>query len=963
MDKPKCGRARRAFFVSPMENNSHSGGSEIGNGYYRPRATRGVTRSFDSKWTSRVAVLSFFIYCAIIATACADPKKEQAPDQDPVQDGKSTEAAPEGGSDLPVDQTATASVNFQDADLADLAKAIQSNAATLRTVKTKLAAALRLEGENQLALTTSGSEIEDVVDEAADSLVDKAIAVNDLATRLNTFQASILVEGELKDLGAATQGVEQAMQQVAAHASNTATNGHRQTDASLAVTTARSGLDSARSQLDARLPTLTSERESLNQSAVARRQSAVTYTTTVNASNLAAAQSALQQLNALITQLRTNATSMTSDVDGLASSVVRLGETLDEFQRTMTVITDVEAGLKANQAELHAGAVEAGNVALGFASTIAQFSEKIEALRGTVASMREVLRAIETGAVQGILIEVARLEGAEAIVATLIEAESRENVRAALTEVRTILATSIQNLRSISGRVAAEIRTANQLVETQSTLLDDSTAIKDAQSRLVADLNAIIQNQLTTLASSDSLIVALGTAIRDQAAVLSAQRQIHSDQDGFVRSLRATLAAQLQLIADLEQVARALSTAIAGISVAVTDLCTFEDLNLIKQFPSRSFRLVCDIDAAGRSLALGPFSGTLDGKGKKILRLGQRASIFSNIGASAVIKNLKLMDVSFVPTGRLCGVVTVTNNGKIEDLSLSGTVDLAGVEYCGAIAFDNRGEINRASVSVVFTLSASSKYHAAVAYRNHSKISSTTLDVTWNLSRDSEYVGALAFENKGSITSGSARNRFIMGGGTGKTSYIAGLVYLNFGTVDRFEVNSLFHTNDNGASEYLGGVVFRNMPSGIMSKIAANTTFTSFAFTDYVSSFAQENHGVIQDAISTGTLNGTSMPRHYCAFRCGGGGAISRALATVDMRLVVPTSLFGPDATSPAALNSGTFFSLDLLPIGYDLQRLSTRERSIGLTTGQMRTQSSFVGFDFVNVWKMPPTGGYPQLR
>lgn len=33
------------------------------------------------------------------------------------------------------------------------------------------------------------------------------------------------------------------------------------------------------------------------------------------------------------------------------------------------------------------------------------------------------------------------------------------------------------------------------------------------------------------------------------------------------------------------------------------------------------------------------------------------------------------------------------------------------------------------------------------------------------------------------------------------------------------------------------------------------------------------------------------------------------------------------------------------------------------LTDSQMRQQSSFTGFDFINIWKMPTNGGYPELR
>jgi hypothetical protein len=117
-----------------------------------------------------------------------------------------------------------------------------------------------------------------------------------------------------------------------------------------------------------------------------------------------------------------------------------------------------------------------------------------------------------------------------------------------------------------------------------------------------------------------------------------------------------------------------------------------EDFLMISRYPCAWYRLEEDLDMSSVALIRGSkirFGGTFDGNGKCICNLKIRdansisVGLFGTVEAGAIVKNLKVKNVSVVGAGRV-GVIAGENNGDIVNCELSdvlvqGFFDVGGL--------------------------------------------------------------------------------------------------------------------------------------------------------------------------------------------------------------------------------------------------------------------------------------------
>jgi len=281
-------------------------------------------------------------------------------------------------------------------------------------------------------------------------------------------------------------------------------------------------------------------------------------------------------------------------------------------------------------------------------------------------------------------------------------------------------------------------------------------------------------------------------------------------------------------------------------------------------------------------------------------------------GNGFVIKNLTINR----PSGSYQGLFGyISSTGTITNLVLENA-NVTGYAYTGSLAGVNLGVITKAystcSVKVTCTTSVSP-------------------------------AGGLVGLNKGTITgghtSGSVNGYDNTGGLAGRQEY---------GTI----VDSSSSCNVTGTYS-TGGLVGGNLYSSIERSYATGEVIsTSYYFTGGL--VGENFYGTIEDSYATGSIKNN----YYYSYA---GGLVGKN-----------TSGTIKNSYSTGSV-SGYFYIGGL--VGYNIgsitssywdtqtSSLTTSSGGTGKTTAQMKTQSTFTGWDFTNVWAIDEGKSYPYLR
>ncbi|HEX6278181.1 MAG TPA: GLUG motif-containing protein [Polyangiaceae bacterium] len=204
-----------------------------------------------------------------------------------------------------------------------------------------------------------------------------------------------------------------------------------------------------------------------------------------------------------------------------------------------------------------------------------------------------------------------------------------------------------------------------------------------------------------------------------------------------------------------------------------------------------------------------------------------------------------------------------------------------------------------------------------------------------------DHVGILAGTNEGRVEDCSSRGTIAEGGG-----HVGGLVGVNRGTILRSfstasvsasnRVGGLVGTQWGGSIEQCyatGPVVGTGSPGGLVGTHFAGSIIDSYARSQSIDS--PNAGGLVGFASGTGLVLSTSY-------------AFPQSLAGAGAQ-----GLVGLVETGTAPAVSACYF-----------HDSATGSLGVPLTTSQMRSESSFVGWDFDTVWQMDPSvSPYPSLR
>jgi len=353
----------------------------------------------------------------------------------------------------------------------------------------------------------------------------------------------------------------------------------------------------------------------------------------------------------------------------------------------------------------------------------------------------------------------------------------------------------------------------------------------------------------------------------------------------------------------------------SGTDAAPYHIATPLDLGAIWQYPDASYTLDNDIDLIGVTFntAVVPwFAGAINGNGHEISHL--------------TIEN----------AGCYLGLIGKIYNGSVTNLAMEDAYIDCSSWHVGSICGWN-------------------------LYGNIARCHST------NSIYGSSYVGGLCGRNDGNI-SGCYSNDIVNG-----NSYIGGLCGINsVGSIANCHststvggdsnIGGLCGCNGNGSITdcYSTGMVagFTSSTGGLCgdnsygSITSCHSASTVDGTSDNTGGFCGYNdHGSIADCYSTGEVNGIYKVGGFCGDSWGGN----------------ITSCYSTGNVNAYGENTGGFCGdnyLGDITICYFLETAGL-DNDLGapLTDSQMQQQSSFIGWDFENIWHMPyETIGYPML-
>ncbi len=322
------------------------------------------------------------------------------------------------------------------------------------------------------------------------------------------------------------------------------------------------------------------------------------------------------------------------------------------------------------------------------------------------------------------------------------------------------------------------------------------------------------------------------------------------------------------------------------------------------------------------------FAGSYDGQGHTI----------SNLSINRPAENYQAL------FGYTKGVI---KNLKIDRASVTGN------EYTAALAaymfdtnIDNCEVSNSTAISSAFYVAALCGYQAWGTISNCSVTQSNVEGV--------DYVGGITgWNNEGNITlchtEGSVKSSNSLAGGVAGYQYygamsksysnatVSGETYVGglIGQTSHSSVTACFATGDVDGESYVGGFVGKNESTGITDSFATGNATAA----EFVGGFAGYNtysDGTMTGCYSTGKVTGDS---YFTGGFIGGitGGTISSCYWNKET----------------AGVSEG---------IGGVPQEGMT---CYGKTTTEMKTATTYEGWDFETVWTLTPSNndGYPQHR
>ena len=379
------------------------------------------------------------------------------------------------------------------------------------------------------------------------------------------------------------------------------------------------------------------------------------------------------------------------------------------------------------------------------------------------------------------------------------------------------------------------------------------------------------------------------------------------------------------------------------------------------------------------------FEGTFDGLGHVIIGLTINSPTYDDVGLFGTVwygqlRNTGLVNAIIVGGNTVGALVASLPVGNIYNCYSTGTVNGGGY-VGGLVGFSEGGIFNSYSTATVngYDTTVTSKGDGSyvgglVGVNQLGTISNSysTGAVTGN-----DYVGGFVGENG---TGSGIYNSYSTGAVTGDTN-VGGFVGNThpgmFG--DSLITNSYStgavtgNTNVGGfAGKMYYGRIFNSYSTGTVSGISevggflgmvqescdVSTSFSMGAVTGQVDvgGFVGRgnNYSSIYNSYSMGAVSGNTNVGGFVGNNSGGyiGTSYSTGAVSGDSNI---GGFAGGDSESSGSIYNSYW---DIETSG-----MTTSAGGTGLTTAEMRTQASFNGWDFTNIWSINEGHNYPKLR
>lgn len=403
---------------------------------------------------------------------------------------------------------------------------------------------------------------------------------------------------------------------------------------------------------------------------------------------------------------------------------------------------------------------------------------------------------------------------------------------------------------------------------------------------------------------------------------------------------------------------------------------TVGQLQAIDKCGTCYYELGNDIDASGTSswnggkgfipigytpYATDYFSGHFDGKGYSIKNLymndstNNYVSLFSVLNSGSVVQNVKIENANITGLNYL-GILSgfVYNGATIKNSSVSGSVKgTNSSSYVGGLLYYNGGTIENSSSNA--NVEGGMDVGGLVSYNDGLITNSSSFSSVKQLNSSNNSAGGLVGYNSSSATiENSKTNATIVNEG----AYTGGFVGLNKGTITTSSSNSTTEAHN----DYVGGFVGLNFgtikESYSIGLVKQTTGECSGGFVGWASSDSSGVVSLIQNTYSKTAVNGISYVSSFIGcMDAPYSNTTNFALATgsrasTDGHIDAFVGGYGGGSTMNAFWNKDVIGNV-------------SEAGSSGKTTAELKMQSTYTGWDFVNIWATDPTinEGYPYLK
>ncbi|MEX3637873.1 filamentous hemagglutinin N-terminal domain-containing protein [Paraburkholderia sp. BR14320] len=230
-------------------------------------------------------------------------------------------------------------------------------------------------------------------------------------------------------------------------------------------------------------------------------------------------------------------------------------------------------------------------------------------------------------------------------------------------------------------------------------------------------------------------------------------------------------------------------------------------------------------------------------------------------------------------------------------------------------------------------------------------------------------IGILAGMNNGSVVGVNTSGTVISSGPEAASSpdysTAGGLVGINTGSILRSSSSAAVT-----AGNVLGGLVGAN--TGLINQSFATGPIVSLSYINQGGGgLVGDNSGTINQSYATGSTTLQGYCRGASGTPCGGAGLVVTNEGTITQSFatgLVTQPLYEPIGiarTNTGTISNDVYWDVDTTAATIGVKYGEQIPAANGLTTAQMSTAASFVGYDFSapGVWAMPAGATHPVLR